>query len=32
MNLGISLMRMAPNRFESIYKKIYNGIMNTQNL
>jgi hypothetical protein len=31
MNLAVALMRMAPNRFETAYKKIYSGIANSQN-
>lgn len=29
MNLAVALMRMAPNRFETAFKKIYSGISNS---
>lgn len=31
MNLAVALLRMAPNRFESFFKKIYSGITNSEN-
>ena len=31
MNLAIALLRMAPNRFESNYKKIYYGVQSKDN-
>lgn len=31
MNLALALLRMAPNRFESTFKKVYSGIANTEN-
>lgn len=31
MYLALALLKMAPNRFESIYKKIFYGITNSEN-
>lgn len=31
MNLAVALLRMAPNRFESNFKKIFSGLTNSEN-
>lgn len=31
LNLAVALMRMAPNRFETVFKKVYSGIANSEN-
>lgn len=31
MNLAVALLRMAPNRFQTTFKKIYSGIANSLN-
>ena len=31
MQLAVALLKMAPNRFELPYRKIYNGLINTEN-
>lgn len=31
MNLAVALLRMAPNRFESVFKKIYSGLTSSDN-
>ena len=31
MQLAVALMRMAPNRFETNFRRIYNGLISAEN-